>query len=84
MADVAVELPPQAPHKKNFASIVPISDIDVNGNDSVDEYSMYKQLQRELEYIQLQEEYIKDEQRLVYMRNKGKSAGAWSNLSIGA
>lgn len=70
MADVAVELPPQAPHKKNFTSMVPVSDVDMNGNDAVDEYSMYKQLQRELEYIQLQEEYIKDEQRLVFPTSK--------------
>lgn len=33
---------------------------------SEDEYSSYKKLQRELEYINLQEEYIKDEQRFVW------------------
>jgi len=36
---------------------------------SEDEYSSYKKLQRELEYINLQEEYIKDEQRFVASSN---------------
>jgi 26S proteasome regulatory subunit T3 len=63
MADVAVQSPPQAPHEKTLASLIPDASADVVNNESGDEYSTYKRLQRELEYIQLQEEYIKDEQR---------------------
>jgi hypothetical protein len=58
-----VQLPPQPPHKKMSAVHNPNTDVDVMNNEEVDEYSTYKRLQRELEYIQLQEEYIKDEQR---------------------
>jgi len=58
-----VQLPPQPPHKKMSALHSPNVDADVMNNEEVDEYSTYKRLQRELEYIQLQEEYIKDEQR---------------------
>jgi len=58
-----VQLPPQPPHKKMLASHGTHSDVDTLNNEEVDEYSTYKRLQRELEYIQLQEEYIKDEQR---------------------
>jgi len=58
-----VQLPPQPPHKKMSAIHSPNVDADVMNNEEVDEYSTYKRLQRELEYIQLQEEYIKDEQR---------------------
>lgn len=63
MATAAVELPPQPPHQKTLTSIIPNVDADVVSNEGGDEYSTYKRLQRELEYIQLQEEYIKDEQR---------------------
>lgn len=61
MADTLVEQPPQAPHKlQEQASTAP----DAFGQDG-DQYAEYKRLQRELEYINLQEEYIKDEQRYV-------------------
>ena len=67
MGDVAVEIPPNPPHKKQHPSLSPSN---VDSTDSLtaeggDEYASYKKLQRELEYIQLQEEYIKDEQRFV-------------------
>lgn len=68
MADVAVQSPPQPPHKRTLASILPNADADVVSNEGGDEYSTYKRLQRELEYIQLQEEYIKDEQRYGTMK----------------
>lgn len=67
MGDVAVENPANtvAPHKKQAtSSVAAITDsTDVVNTDGGDEYATYKKLQRELEYIQLQEEYIKDEQR---------------------
>ena len=67
MGDVAVENPANQvpPHKKQPPSSIPtnLDSVDVLGPDGGDEYSSYKKLQRELEYINLQEEYIKDEQR---------------------
>lgn len=63
MATAAVDVLPQPPHQKTLVSIIPTVDADVVINEGGDEYSTYKRLQRELEYIQLQEEYIKDEQR---------------------
>lgn len=62
MADTLVEQQPQAPHKLQDPSSTPGS--DAFGQDG-DQYAEYKRLQRELEYINLQEEYIKDEQRYV-------------------
>lgn len=64
MGDVAVEHPPQAPHHRQIPSISSNTDpADIIGTDGGDGYSTYKRLQQELEYINLQEEYIKDEQR---------------------
>lgn len=65
MGDVLVDSPANQvpPHKK---SLMPHADLtDATATDGSDEYSTYKKLQRELEYINLQEEYIKDEQRYV-------------------
>ncbi|MDI1485044.1 MAG: 26S proteasome regulatory subunit 6B [Ramalina farinacea] len=65
MGDVLIEKPLniQPPHKKRSPSNIPSIDIDGISNDDSDEYSTLKKLQRHLEYINLQEEYIKDEQR---------------------
>lgn len=66
MADVAVEnpanlVPPHLkPSSKTLTNLDAPDSLTGEGND---EYSTYKKLQRELEYINLQEEYIKDEQR---------------------
>ena len=66
MGDVLVEQAPLPPHKKPLSSLNSANTdtasefLSSNGEDS---YSSYKKLQRELEYIHLQEEYIKDEQR---------------------
>lgn len=64
MGDILAEQSPQAPHTLfGLSSIVPESTIaDAFGQDG-DQYAEYKRLQQELEYINLQEEYIKDEQR---------------------
>lgn len=65
MADVAVENPintPQ-PHRKPLSSSVPNVDGLEAASDTDDQYQTFKRLQRQLEYINLQEEYIKDEQR---------------------
>lgn len=66
MADAAVENPINTtpPHKKQLPSSIPnIESLEGVGPDSDDQYSTFKKLQRQLEYIKLQEEYIKDEQR---------------------
>lgn len=47
------------PHKKPSPSADPSDTLHIADDD----YTTYKRLQRELEYINLQEEYIKDEQR---------------------
>lgn len=68
MADVMVENPASLvlPHRKQMPSSIPnIDSLEGLGMDGSDEYSTMKKLQRHLEYIQLQEEYIKDEQRYV-------------------
>lgn len=53
-----------APHKRMPADSIPdIDSLEGSGGDSNDEYATLKRLQRHLEYINLQEEYIKDEQR---------------------
>ena len=66
MGDVLVDNPVNivAPHKRN-ASLDAIPDLDsFEGTaDNNDEYATLKRYQRHLEYIKLQEEYIKDEQR---------------------
>jgi len=52
------------PHKKTpFSTIPSIESFDGLSSEGGDEYGNLKKLQRQLEYIQLQEEYIKDEQR---------------------
>jgi 26S proteasome regulatory subunit T3 len=66
MADVAVDNPANIipPHRKPLQSSIPNLDtLEGTSNDSNDDYSTFKRLQRQLEYINLQEEYIKDEQR---------------------
>lgn len=65
MGDVLVESPASAlPQKKNASSTIPsIENFEGLATDGGDDYSNLKKLQRQLEYIQLQEEYIKDEQR---------------------
>ena len=67
MGDVVVESPANliSPHKKPAPSAItnldPLEDLGSDG--AGDEYSTLKKLQRHLEFINLQEEYIKDEQR---------------------
>jgi len=66
MGDVLVENTANhiPPHKKSAPSTIPsIETFDGLPADGVDDYATLKKLQRQLEYIQLQEEYIKDEQR---------------------
>ncbi|KAK5709225.1 26S proteasome regulatory subunit 6B, partial [Elasticomyces elasticus] len=66
MADVAVENPANniALHKPAPLDTIPnIDSLEGTGSDGGDEYATLKRLQRHLEYIHLQEEYIKDEQR---------------------
>lgn len=66
MADVAVDnvINTTPPHKKVAPAHNPTAEsLDSLNTDGADGYSTYKKLQRELEYINLQEEYIKDEQR---------------------
>lgn len=66
MADVAMENPANLvpPHlKPSLKTLTNLTMADSLAGEEVDEYSTYKKLQRELEYINLQEEYIKDEQR---------------------
>ena len=67
MADAAVENPANvpAPFKKQpiFNSIPNVESLEGISNGDSDEYATMKKLQRHIEYIQLQEEYIKDEQR---------------------
>lgn len=68
MGDVAVENPANTvfPHKKSASNVPGLDPLEISSaGDAGDEYQTYKKLQRELEYIQLQEEYIKDEQRRV-------------------
>jgi len=67
MADAAIENPANTPqpHKKSAlpSSIPSIDSLEGFATSSSDDYSTFKKLQRQLEYINLQEEYIKDEQR---------------------
>lgn len=67
MGDVLIDNPVNTipPHKKlpPTDSIPNIDSLEGSGNDSGDEYATLKRYQRHLEYINLQEEYIKDEQR---------------------
>lgn len=50
-----------APHRRQMADSALANLSDPKADD--DQYATYKKLQRQLEYIKLQEEYIKDEQR---------------------
>ena len=63
-ADVLSPSTAEAPHKRQIPNSA-LANIDtIEGmTDSDDQYATYKKLQRQLEYIKLQEEYIKDEQR---------------------
>jgi 26S proteasome regulatory subunit T3 len=66
MANVAVESPANIvpPHKRHLPSSIPnVDSLEEVASETTDDYSVFKRLQRQLEYIQLQEEYIKDEQR---------------------
>ena len=66
MADAMVETPNAvtAPHRRAAPSAIPTLDnFEGVSVESDDDYATLKKLQRQLEYIQLQEEYIKDEQR---------------------
>lgn len=66
MGDVLVESAANSvqPHKKSIPSTIPsIENFEGVTTEGNDEYENLKRLQRQLEYIQLQEEYIKDEQR---------------------
>ena len=67
MGDTLVETPlgsHAAPHKKTGpASIPSLGNFEGVTLEAGDEYGTLKKLQGQLEYIQLQEEYIKDEQR---------------------
>jgi 26S proteasome regulatory subunit T3 len=66
MGDVLVESP--ISHAQTLRKTVPSTIPSIENFEGVaaeggDEYANLKRLQRQLEYIQLQEEYIKDEQR---------------------
>ncbi len=66
MGDVLVESAVNhvPPHKKSSPSTIPtIENFEGIATEGNDDYATLKKLQRQLEYIQLQEEYIKDEQR---------------------
>lgn len=62
MGDVLVENP-SALKRPGTAAIPSIENFDGVATDGSDDYNALKKLQRQLEYIHLQEEYIKDEQR---------------------
>lgn len=52
------------PQKKSAPSAIPnIETFEGASTEGGDDYITLKKLQRQLEYIKLQEEYIKDEQR---------------------
>lgn len=67
MGDTLIETPlgsHAAPHKKTGPSPLPsLGNFEGAAVEGGDEYGSLKKLQGQLEYIQLQEEYIKDEQR---------------------
>jgi 26S proteasome regulatory subunit T3 len=71
MGDVLVESPLPAHRKTGPTTIPSIENFEGLSTEGGDEYSQLKKLQRQLEYIQLQEEYIKDEQRLVFRTRRG-------------
>lgn len=67
MGDILIETPASihaAPLKMAALSTIPgLGNFDGAVTENGDEYATLKKLQGQLEYIQLQEEYIKDEQR---------------------
>lgn len=66
MGDILVDNPLNSipPHKRTAPSTIPtIENFEGVSTEGGDDYATLKKLQRQLEYIQLQEEYIKDEQR---------------------
>lgn len=74
MADAMVENPANSvpPHKKSSLPAIPsIENFEGVSTEAGDDYAALKKLQRQLEYIQLQEEYIKDEQRFVLPSKTG-------------
>ncbi|KAK3111523.1 26S proteasome regulatory subunit 6B [Teratosphaeriaceae sp. CCFEE 6253] len=63
-ADVLSPSHTPAPHRRPITDSALANFDSVEGlGDNDDQYATYKKLQRQLEYIRLQEEYIKDEQR---------------------
>jgi 26S proteasome regulatory subunit T3 len=84
MGDVLVETPTNHvhTHKKNALSAIPsIENFEGTTAEGNDEYANLKRLQRQLEYIQLQEEYIKDEQRYGRRPICERTARSWTNCS---
>jgi 26S proteasome regulatory subunit T3 len=76
MADAMVENPANTvpPHKKSSLPAIPsIENFEGVSTEAGDDYAALKKLQRQLEYIQLQEEYIKDEQRFVLLPKRGQN-----------
>jgi len=65
MGDILVENTANdvLPHKKSAPSAIPNIDNFEGVPTDGDDYATLKRLQRQLEFIKLQEEYIKDEQR---------------------
>lgn len=67
MGDTLIDAPlgnHAALHKKTSPSPIPsLGNFEGAAAEGGDEYGSLKKLQGQLEYIQLQEEYIKDEQR---------------------
>jgi 26S proteasome regulatory subunit T3 len=60
------------PHRAHLSSAIPtVESLEGFATEGSDDYSTFKKLQRQLEYIQLQEEYIKDEQRCVKSGMRG-------------
>lgn len=70
MASAMVENPANtvAPHQKSSLPAIPsIENFEGVSTEASDDYATLKKLQRQLEYIHLQEEYIKDEQRFAIL-----------------
>lgn len=86
MADAMVDNPANLvpPHlKPSSKTLTNLDAVDALAGEGTDEYSTYKKLQRELEYINLQEEYIKDEQRLETLHYYPTSSDYYSGVSRG-
>lgn len=80
MGDVLVETPAglTQPQKKPVPSAIPnIETFEGVATEGGDDYITLKKLQRQLEYIKLQEEYIKDEQRYSHRSSERLRARAW-------